>query len=946
MRTWLGYPTAALPLAILLGLFIGQSASERIPPQRILPALHAVHAATAEAPGDFEEFTYTRWVSCVEALGDRVWVGTYGGLVELERGTQRFVRLYTVADGLPDLVCRDMRAVGDALWIAGPAGLVRFEPGAERFEVVHPTPVGRFVHQPERHVLWALDYNQGAVRVDLATGDVQCWPDTETDDCRIVDDEFWTVGDREEGECRNVRWLEPLTGQTRSVDISGLSPRDTEGRLWPAGRSVWVTFGSYYSKGPGIGRIDRESGRLRVYREDDGLPGSFVPYMASQGEDLWAASFAEEVGQRHLEGCLARFKSGTGEWERHPTLSGARFDAPTAIKECDGDLWVATQGYDETREMIVGWGMVPFKHEAPVVKHLALSRWLPETRTWEVHRFPDEHNYSEVTDFWMTADDIWMAISRTDTGKSSHSDDEPQGTWLASCPRAGGDLAWHFPLTQISVGDDYPNQIENVYVADDTIWAYQRAELRYFDRQAASMRKAEWPCRLPVYDVQAIAATGDEVWLGTNDGELLSLDRPKAVFEVQGRATVSGTKRVSSPGMESGPAGREKAKAEAPTSTSRWGPAVRASISGLVFGPDSSLWVTCTTRCASLYFDSRPDAFVPPSLAPSGLLQRSGDSWAVPSLGPWSRQHRGENGENRFVPPPLPGKGSLFSQIPIIGALFARGEAGVACVLPESERLWVGTLSDGLYLLEGEHWQRLGPLPPQELPATAVEPVAEQVPEPEAEPAVAEQQAAVESGFAPGMMGREPEGPPCRPDDLVVALARLGESLYVATAEHLYRFDIPAGEWHTIGPADFAPLILKGPHPERWSLNKVRGGRDSFLIELDGDLWMPGRIGAERAGLYRLRAEANEAERVFDDRPLAAAAHGGWLWVCTEEGLVRLDPATGEQWLLSVASRSRPHVAAIAAHGDVLWVSSTRAVTRLTVDEFERRAEAVGGSPR
>jgi hypothetical protein len=285
-------------------------------------------------------------------------------------------------------------------------------------------------------------------------------------------------------------------------------------------------------------------------------------------------------------------------------------------------------------------------------------------------------------------------------------------------------------------------------------------------------------------------------------------------------------------------------------------------------------------------------------------------------------------------------------RIPAVLSLFAEGEAGVACVLPETERLWVGTLSDGLYLLEGEPWQRLGPLPPQELPPLQVEPVAEQVPEPEAQPAVAEQQALSQPGFAPGMMVRGPEGPPCRPDDLVVALARIGESLYVATAEHLYRFDIPGREWHTIGPADFAPLVLKGEFPERWSLDKVRGGRDSFLVELDGDLWMPGRIGEEHQGLYRLRAGQDKVELALGARPLAAAAHGGWLWVCTEEGLIRLDPSTGEQRLLPVASRSRPHVAAIAADADVLWVSSARAVTRLTVDEFERRAEAVGGSSR
>lgn len=916
MRAWLKLVVA---LVVAVGVVVVArdrwSRSGSDPAQASLaPAVPPTSLAACTS--SVEQFTYTRRITDVQPLGDRVWVSTTGGLVELDRRTRRFVKLYTGVDGLPGLVCSDLLAIGHSLWIAGDGGLVRWDPGSDRFDLTDPHSVGALHYQPERQVLWASG-RETMVRIDLATGKAQSWPTKPSRAMRIVDDEVWTAARREGSSHVSVTCLRPLQDATPLALGEDVLPQASDVWLCPAGDSMWAM-----SRDPelreGLGRIDRASGQARLYQAADGLPGDYPYCVQAHGDDLWVACAAEGWAMlerkgpiRYFDRTLARFNAATGRWETHAALSGARRDEPTTIKEVDGDLWVATRGYDETRKMVVGWMMVPYEHEAPVVTHLALCRWQPESGTWEAHRFPAEHNYSQITDFWLTGTDFWLLIDRTNVEKPSFSGPDPAGGfWLASCPRSGGELQWHFRLRGRDWSDEWPRSragrppLPDVWLIDDTPWACREEDVRYFDADRREWQEVAWPSPLPKTQVQQVAAAGGEVWLGTGEGSLLRLEPAQAAFGVQGQMTMSGSEYTAAPLPASVVAAAPRPR------VGPWGPPVPASILTLSFGADGRLWATAAGRAYHYNPQARESPTGPPSwFAPAGLLCRSEAEWLVPTAMPWSSRHRGATDECRFQAPPDPNSpGVSYSTAAIPSRLTGWGELGAACVLAEGDRLWLGTLSDGLYLLENSRWQRLGPLPPQELPPDLEKPM------------------------------------PLRPDDLILALARVDDRLYVSAGEHLYRLLLPERKWEEVGPSlceQMRRAIVRGQMPgaevSPYYVRRI------FSVELKGDLWLTLALQEGSPELHRLRAGDAEPEHVpLPAAPLCAMAHEGYLWVGTEDGLVRIDPKTGgEQVLTDWCGLPEWEVSALAAEGESLWAASSAVVTRLTTDGFNEQAQVV-----
>jgi hypothetical protein len=863
---------------------------------------------------------------------------TSGGLVQLGRRTGHPIRLYTALDGLPHPPPTDLLGVDGQLWMAGEGGLVRLDPGTGQFTVVDEHPVTRLEHQSDRGALWAFG-GERATCVELATGKAQSWPFEGARAIHPVGRELWMAECRGPGRVE-VRFLDPSQDrapETAWLPASYLAPTDVA--LCPAAGRLWAAF----TKGTntlhaGLVAVERATAEVRVHDARSGLPGDYPRMLQAHGDDLWVACSAEYYPngwwQRYFGGGLARLNAETQASEQHLSVSGSQRGEPTAMKTIDGDLWVATQGYDETREMVVGFGMGTFKHQAPVVKHLALCRWQPRSETWEVHRFAAEHDYAAIIDFHVTSTDFWLLIYRTDLENLRGLLRAPEegGVWLASCPRNGSDLQWHFQVTKYGPSHTWPRPVKGVYVIDDTIWVCEEALSKRFDPATRTWQDVQWPVPLPVTGIRAATAQRGVVWLGTERGDVLRLDATARQFSLQ--AQVQTFPPDQSPDRE-----------------------LVAPVNCLAVSRRGTLWVACGTG------DEPPATRLPPGVsappvwtAPSSLLRLADEAATVPHAAPWSWALRGQPGDGRLVPPDeaqeLKRSFTGFN----VNAFGWRlgmypGEPGLACVLPEEDRAWVGTLGDGLYCLADDEWERLGPVV-QQRPLKRDE-------------------------------GLYPE---CLPDGLILALARTDSALCVATYGGLYRYEPRTGVWRSTGPPGFVPSVRRGKEgfDEYGSASRLAG--TSFLVELRGELWMPGRI-TEHAGdrpatgnagaswrdsfqalggrseaadpgmyptrvarrnpeaqLYRLRASADHVECVpVEAVPECAVAHRGYLWVGTEKGLLRLDPRTGDRaWLTEAQGLPDNKVVALAADRDGLWIACREAVMRITPDEFDRRASQKG----
>ncbi len=893
MRSW-----AKLPVVAVVAIGVVIVAGGRWSHPRSIPAQAALvppvsAASLAGRASSVELFTYTRRVADVEPLGESVWVATSGGLVELERETGDFVRLYSTLDGFPPSPASDLLGVDGRLWMAGKAGLVSFEPAGTQFSIVDPHAVTRLEHQPQHDALWA--FGRGRVtRVDLETQQAHSRPFRDCPAIRLSGDELWTVhtGDLPWVAVRCVSFLGD--GETRQSRLPVPNKPPSGAFLCPAGDRLWAMVEGTQTVHRALFAVDRATGEVSSYNAEAGLPGDYPRILEAHGDDLWAACSAEYYGQgwqRYFGGGLARFNAETQAWQRHLSISGSRRDEPTAMKTIDGDLWVATQGYDDTREMVVGFGMGRYTHKAPVVKHLALCRWQPRSETWEVHRFPAEHDYAAIVDFHPTPTDFWLLIDRTNLERDGalwFVPPEKGGVWLASCPRAGGDLQWHFQVAERRPSRTWPRLVKGVYVIDDTIWVCHERLSKRFDPATRTWQDVEWPVPLPVTGVQAATALRGEVWLGTERGDVLRLDGTGRQFALQAR--VQTFEPHQAPDRE-----------------------LVAPVNCLTVPRRGTLWVACGSSHMSPATRPLRGASAPPIWsAPSSLVRLADGAVTVPHAAPWSWAVRlpGDRADARLVAPDetreLTRGGIGFNAFGWWRGM-CPGEPGLACVLPEKDRAWIGTLGDGLYCLEDDKWERLGPLVQQK-----------------------------------PLKRNENPYPECRPDDLVLALARAGDALYVATYGGLYRYEPRTGMWRSIGPPQFVPSLMdKTPRFDEYGSAWGRAG-SSFLVELRGELWLPGRIAQRNsgAGLYRLPRGADEVEPVpVDALPTCATAHRGYLWIGTEKGLLRIHPRTLEQlWLTEEGGLHGLPVTALAADRETLWVASSEAVMRITAEEFDQRA--------
>ncbi|MDX1747747.1 MAG: two-component regulator propeller domain-containing protein, partial [Halobacteriales archaeon] len=170
-----------------------------------------------------------------------VWVGTYGGLVRIREGSERYgepeLRVWTKEDGLPSSEIWDVhRDRWNRLWVATSLGLCRFDPDRGCVRVLDtddglPTPYGLDLIETREGDLW-LGTTGGVARL-------------ETND---------------EGRVATVSGFTPDEGLA-GLQVHALV-EDSYGNLW---------IGSY-----GSGLTSWDGKRFRTYDTRDGLPTDSV----------------------------------------------------------------------------------------------------------------------------------------------------------------------------------------------------------------------------------------------------------------------------------------------------------------------------------------------------------------------------------------------------------------------------------------------------------------------------------------------------------------------------------------------------------------------------------------------------------------------------------------------------------------------------------------------
>jgi ligand-binding sensor domain-containing protein/signal transduction histidine kinase len=248
--------------------------------------------------------------AAAEADG-RLWLGTDRGLLRVQPGgsIRRFQHDPGDPESLPDdtVTALHLDRRGD-LWVGTFDGLARLPRGKDRFEplarlgAVDGSPAlvdGRIraVLEGRDGGLWVGTTTGGVSRVDLATGAVETYR-AGSDPQALSDDFVWVL---REDPAANALWIGTDIGGVNRLDLAnrtlrrfGHQPGRKDGlsdnritSLLPAhdGRRWWI--GTAF----GLDLLDPESGAVRHFGENSGLPSPVVQALATAPDgSLWVAT--------------------------------------------------------------------------------------------------------------------------------------------------------------------------------------------------------------------------------------------------------------------------------------------------------------------------------------------------------------------------------------------------------------------------------------------------------------------------------------------------------------------------------------------------------------------------------------------------------------------------------------------------------------------------------
>jgi len=373
-----------------------------------------------------ENFTCLKAMSCIAKTPGHWWVGTQGGLVRLDEKTLTPERVYLPVDGLAGTRIWNLTVDGDAIWVGALGGVSRLDTKTDEIRTVRTDGYR-----------WCFDFDKAGNRLwALSTTMVLCF-DKNSDRPRVFalpshtsdvvreGDALWSVTRKGDGKDQ-LRRLDTATGATKTR--TGL---DNPAAPLAGPDELFVGKDNLWARGPALGlrqgyflyRIDKSTLDIELQDASTGLPHPCVQELTIAGDDVWASTTGDYNQHAHvgIAGQLCRYDSAGKRWEVVPSISSAKHDQPTCVRQLNGQLWVAARSYDTMKRMVVGWGKATVEDDAPDLKSLTVNRWDAGKKKWESFSIPRETDYDRINAMALEGKRLWFLVEQNGPwDKSSH----------------------------------------------------------------------------------------------------------------------------------------------------------------------------------------------------------------------------------------------------------------------------------------------------------------------------------------------------------------------------------------------------------------------------------------------------------------------------------------------------------------------------------------------
>ena len=318
----------------------------------------------------------------------------------------------------------------------------------------------------------------------------------------------------------------------------------------------------------GVVRYDKSSGQMTTYTTADGLADGRAASLLVTNENVWVLTKPNQEGKG---GGISRFDKKKGKWFSYPSINGQKANFATFIGKIDGDVWAATQNYDELVTKFLHPGMAHVKSQLPHVIGLSVHRYLPQPDGWETitgevpkkqkrfilghtgHKKEDAVGPELITNLVRFKDTL-LSVFRV----------VPENYYAGYYPTIGRfahriGTEWKFSIedyaSQLGLQGEQPevmllsrNHGKQVVVAEghynvlgleragNVVWVVTEGGLAYYSylpapseaRQAGSDNKWVKVVNIPhrfYWGVTAAAADAQSVWFGADRGLLTKLDK-------------------------------------------------------------------------------------------------------------------------------------------------------------------------------------------------------------------------------------------------------------------------------------------------------------------------------------------------------------------------------------------------------------------------------------
>jgi len=818
-------------------------------------------------------------MTCIVKTPGHWWVGSLGGLVRLDETTLEPQRVYGPADGLAGTRVTALAVEGDVLWVGTDGGVSRLNTKTGEIRTTYAKGYEwRFEFDKSDQCLWALS-NYMVIRFDKNSDRPRVFSPSERYSSVVRDGKtLWAMTYDDSREYR-LTCLNTATGVKKTTTVK-------LGELWGsvplsvAKDDLWVLVqGLGLRQGSQLFRIDKNSLDAVFQDATTGLPHKYVQELTIAGADVWACTTGDYNNDAHvgIGGRLCRYRPDSKRWETLPSISGARHDEPTCVRELDGNIWVATRAYDAMKKMVIGWSKSPVEGESPELKALALNRFDAAHKKWETFLIAPGTNYDRIIAIALQGKRLWFLLERTPLAQSFEELGPTTRKWCAIAgyidtdqPRSQPVFFEKSPLPPRRRSQWRPEETIDLRKVDETVWVEHADELyRLTEKQQCN--KLEFPS--PLAHTHATR-----------------------VFTVEGNAYASNA--VANLRFDS----QEHRWVD-------WGITSPWTVSEIFKDSRGTWWLSATMGRISLPADSERNNEDRKPLQAGLFCSQDGIAWQAPNIAPWTWQQADVEGEVRFLsleevkrtPRDLDLWGKTAMDGPRVGGRResqAKMSEGISCLQSDGQRVWVGTLDQGVWCLENNRWRPLWPKSD----------------------------------------GKKSYFVPRAGQDMVASMALDGDSLWIATLAHLSRYRIsqrsvkkidddlirfkPLGDVsyiEALGMVYFAPMVAKANQRIWYSpLYGFEKGNPTGIFSLGEDRrnWrcaVPGVHG-----------------RCF-------AGSGNFVWIGTPTGLLRYNTKT-DQWTRFTTRDGlmANEVTSVAVDDRSIWVGTTSGISRLDRAVFER----------